>query len=259
MIGLSIEIWRILKHAFKSALSIVILGHIMIGLYEAVEMMGISLGASVVDLEKCLQSLLEKLPHVKDAVAMVFDVKGVIGNTGNVNVSLYTEITYGLLLLFSFKLMSFINGLVDQIFGVGDKNLWMWIIDGIAVIFNVMLAIMLAGILEAVVEEVTAIVGLQIGSYALIAAIVLGVGIGMWMSKKKNAFLDAAFEVVFGFLTVAIIYIFVLCFQLLPYSSAMAPQELLIVIVVMFACILFFTLQFAKVFSNTLVKIFGKG
>ena len=250
-------------HILKSMLSIVILGSVLIGAYEGFAAMGIPLGASVVDFDKMLEELLKGLPHVGELMDFVFNTRGAIGGTDTVQISLLMEIVHGALLFMAFKLMHGIKKVVDQVFCsmLTYSGFLSAVIEYIEMLFLVLVSVILAGVFKSAAGVLFSRIGINTGSGLVIAVLIAGIFISCCIGKKRGAFeiiINTAFELVWGFVVVSLIYMVVLCTQILSrYSEWMTHSELIMVFSAEVIGILVLTIIGANIFAKTTSSVFN--
>lgn len=249
-------------YTLKSMVSIVILGSIMIGAYEGCEAIGIPLGASVLDFEKAIEELLKGLPHIGSIVGLVFDVKGAVGGTDSVQISLLMEVVYGILIFIAFKLMHGIKKMVDQVFCsmLTYSGFFYAVSEYFEMMFLVFLSVMLSRVLKQAVTVLFTWIGIEAGTGLVVAVLVIGVFISICIGKRLSVIetvVNTAFDLISGFAIVSLIYMVVLCTQILSmYSGMMAWNDLIFVfsgeIIGLLALTMIGAGTFAKAIANIL-------
>lgn len=250
-------------HALKSMLSIVILGSVLIGVYEGMGIIGIPLGASVLDFEKAIEELLKGLPHVGSVMDAVFNVRGAIGNASAAQVSLLMEVVHGMLLFVAFKLMHGIKRLVDQIFYsmLTHSGLLFALVEYVETMFLVFVTVILSSVLKKAAEVLFSLIGIYTGSGMIVVVLAMVIFISICIGKKiggAEAIINAAFELVWGFVVVGLIYMVVLCTQILSlYSEILEINEFIWVFSGEIIGLLALTMIGANVFAKSIKGIFN--
>ena len=124
----------------------------------------------------------------------------------------------------------------------------------------VFFSVMLMSVLKEIVKVFISSIGLKSATYLLLAIIIAGVVFSVWIGKKcgiENVVINTAFELLFGFVTVGLIYILVLCMQLLNvYSGAMSINEFIMCISGEILSLLGLTIIGANTVSKALTGLF---
>ena len=220
----------------KSMLSMVILGSVVIGIFEAMRSWGIPVNESVVDIEKTGQELLKGLPHIGLVIGYFFDTHGVIGSADFAQYALIAEVIYGLLLFVAFKLMNGITALCDKLFLMleGDSGFIPALAKYVTMMFMVFLSVMLSKILLVPIEMGISKVGIEIATGIFVGAVVVLVWLAVWIGGKRGfigSVVDTLCELFVGFLTVALIYVVVLCAQIMSMNpDVLSLQDVILVL-----------------------------
>lgn len=215
-------------YTFKSLLSIIILGSIVIGAYQGCDAIGIPLNASVLDIGKMIEELLKGLPHIGDLVGFVFDAKSAIRSANAVQVSLLMEVVQGILLFMAFKLMYGIKRTVDKIFSpmLTYSGFLYSVAEYMEMMFLVLLSVMLSSVFKSAAVVLFSRIGINAGTALVMAVLVIGIFLSILIGKGTGLFaaiVSTAFDLVWGLVIVSLIYMVVLCTQILSMYSAHMP------------------------------------
>lgn len=242
-------------------LIMVISGFTSIGLYEILVKLGVPLDSSILDVEKTIQEVIKGFPHIGEVAGIILDTRDAVGNAGSIGISLYMEVVSGLLLFGAYKLMYGIKKLIDQMFAAieNDTGFVVAVIEYFTMMTLVFFSVMLMSIIKRIVEIGISYIGLKWGTYVLLALIALGIALYVWLSKAtwSTIISEAVFNLFFGFLTVSLIYLCMLCAQLLTmYSGVMSMREFAMTLSLEILSILALTFIGANITAKTLMSLF---
>ena len=182
------------------------------------------------NLNGMLGEVIAMLPGIGEIVNSVWTGYSAYFAAELVEVSIYTEILYALVLFCAYRLMEGICSLVNQLFlSTQNERVWYdWLYQYWIKMTEVLCAVLIANLITWLGKRLHDVMSVRFSTWILMGIVVLTIFFVLCVGKKRRAFgamIDLLAEMVIGMIVVCLIYIIVLCLQMMQMIEAATMTE----------------------------------
>lgn len=253
------------KSIFLHTLKVMLLAVVLSGVVEAsfhfFSFIGVLKNDAVLfDIDQTSEEMWKQLPAIGNWIGNALDIKGAWNSTGTLQVEVFSQVSYALILFFSYKIMNGIRSVVDEFFAVfdGEKSFLALLSGLFETVVIVFCAIIEANVIYQLANDILSFAGAMWSTVILLCIIIVSVYLMVLIGRKQgvvDAAINTAFEMALGLIVVCLIYLAVALFQMSSGLEYMTTSEAVFVYVGDILCFLALTVLGAKSFADTICRL----
>lgn len=185
------------------------------------------------DINGMLDEMLGLLPGIGSIIQSVMTAFGAYDAVVAVEVSVYDEVLYALLLFCAYQLLDRINSIVQMLFStVQEETSWFdWLCKVYVKVTEILCAVLLANLVKRLGNRLLFVVGVRNSTWILLGIIVVFIFLVLFISKRQGVFaaaIDTLAEMVIGMIVVCLIYIAVVCLKIMQLTETATAMEMIL-------------------------------